>query len=73
MTREECIRGYTVNAAEAAWRGADTGSLAHGKYADLIILDRNILTCNVYDIGDTEVQLTLLGGSEVHRTSGFSG
>jgi predicted amidohydrolase YtcJ len=73
MTREECIRGYTVNAAEAAWRGADTGSLAHGKYADLIILDRNILTCNVYDIGDTEVQLTLLGGREVHRTSGFSG
>jgi predicted amidohydrolase YtcJ len=73
MTREECIRGYTVNAAEAAWRGADTGTLGFGKFADLIVLDRDILTCDVYDIGDTEVQLTLLAGREVHRAAGFSG
>jgi len=38
---------------------------------DLIILDRDIFTCNVFDIGDTEVLLTLLGGKEVHRASHF--
>jgi predicted amidohydrolase YtcJ len=73
MTREECVKGYTTFAAEAAWRSHDTGSLSVGKYADLIVLDRDIFTCNVYDIGDTEVLLTLLGGKEVHRSEKFKG
>lgn len=73
MTREECVKGYTTFAAEAAWRSHDTGSLSVGKYADLIVLDRDIFTCNVYDIGDTEVLLTLLGGKEVHRSEKFTG
>lgn len=67
LTVEECVRGYTVNAAEAAWRGRDTGSLGIGKYADLIVLDRDIFTCGSYEIGDTQVLLTLLAGREVHR------
>jgi len=71
MTRQECIQAYTVNAAQAAWRAADTGSLSLGKYADLIVLDRDILTCDVYDIATTQVLLTLLGGKEVHRADGF--
>ncbi|MBL0372209.1 amidohydrolase [Rhizobium sp. KVB221] len=73
MTREECIKAYTIHAAAAAWRSADTGSLSLGKYADLIVLDRDILTCDVYDIGDTNVLLTLLGGRQVHRDVGFAG
>jgi predicted amidohydrolase YtcJ len=68
LTREECVKGYTVNAARTAWREADTGSLSPGKYADLIVLDRDIFTCDVYDIGTTEVLLTLLAGREVHRS-----
>ena len=72
MTREECVKGYTIHAAQAAWRAEDTGSLTSGKYADIIVLDRDIFTCDVYDIGDTEVLLTLLGGKEVHRSERFS-
>jgi predicted amidohydrolase YtcJ len=72
LTREECVKGYTVNAARAAWRDADTGSLTPGKAADIIILDRDIFTCDVYDIGDTEVLLTLLAGTEVHRSEAFA-
>lgn len=71
MTREECVKGYTTFAAEAAWRSRDSGSLSVGKFADLIVLDRDIFTCNVYDIGDTEVLLTLLGGQEVYRADNF--
>ena len=73
MTREECVKGYTIHAAQAAWREADTGSLTPGKYADIVILDRDIFTCDVYDIGDTEVMLTLLGGEEVYRGERFAG
>jgi hypothetical protein len=69
----DVVRGYTVNAAASAWRGDTTGSLAPGKHADLIILDRNIFTIDPYDIGGTEVLLTLLGGRDVHRAESFPG
>lgn len=72
LTREQCVKGYTTHAAEAAWRARDTGSLSVGKYADVIILDRDIFHCDVYEIGDTQVLLTLLGGKEVHRAENFS-
>lgn len=73
MTLDECIKGYTVNAAAAAWRSADTGSLEQGKYADLIILDRDLFAIDPYEIAGTQVMLTLLGGREVHRHKGFAG
>jgi predicted amidohydrolase YtcJ len=73
MTLDECIKGYTVNAAAAAWRSAATGSLEFGKYADLIVLDRNLFAIDPYEIADTQVMLTLLGGREVHRHEAFAG
>lgn len=73
MTRAECLRGYTVNAAQAAWRAADTGSLTPGKLADLIVIDRNLLTCPEREIGETQVLLTLLGGRPVHADGPFKG
>ncbi|MEZ5779547.1 MAG: amidohydrolase [Paracoccaceae bacterium] len=66
LTIADCIEGYTVNAAAAGWRLTDTGSLSPGKWADLIVLDRDIYDCDVYEIGDTSVLLTLLAGQEVH-------
>ncbi|MGB2891649.1 MAG: amidohydrolase family protein, partial [Albidovulum sp.] len=65
LTLAECVEGYTVNAATAGWRQAETGALSLGKWADLIMLDRDIYACNPYDIGDTKVLLTLLAGREV--------
>ena len=73
LTLDECIKGYTVNAAAAAWRTADTGSLELGKFADLIILDRDLFAIDSYEIADTQVMLTLLGGREVHRHEEFGG
>lgn len=73
LTRAQCLAGYTVNAARAAWRGADTGRLAPGCHADLIVLDRDILACDPYALGETSVLLTLLGGAEVWRDPGFDG
>jgi len=66
-----CVRGYTLNAAAAAWRSEDTGALGIGKLADLIMLDRDIFAIDPYDIGDTQVLLTLLGGREVYRREGW--
>lgn len=71
ITRAEAVAGYTTAAAAAAWRSAETGSLAPGKSADLIVLDRDIFACDPYEIGDTQVLLTLFEGREVHRDAAF--
>lgn len=71
MTIAECVRGYTINAAAAAWRSEETGTLAPGKSADVIILDRDIFTCDPYDIGDTEVLLTIFRGQRVYSGGGL--
>jgi predicted amidohydrolase YtcJ len=68
MSVAEVVKGYTLNAARTAWREADTGSLAPGKLADLIVLDRDICP---YELGQTQVLLTLLGGREVYRAERF--
>jgi len=66
LTIEECVAGYTVQAARAAWRSDDTGTLGLGKCADLIVLDRDIFSCHPRQIAATQVLLTLLGGVTVH-------
>jgi predicted amidohydrolase YtcJ len=71
ISREMAVSGYTTQAAAAAWRSADTGTLGLGKCADLIVLDRDIFTCDPYEIGDTQVLLTMLGGRTVHRDPAF--
>ena len=60
------MKGYTVNAAAGAWRAKDTGSLTAGKFADFIVLDRDIYAVDPEAIGETEVLLTMLGGKPVH-------
>jgi predicted amidohydrolase YtcJ len=67
LTIEECVQGYTVNAARACWRDHDTGMLRPGFSADLIVLDRDIFACAPETISETRVLLTLFKGSEVWR------
>ncbi len=66
ITRAEAVAGYTTAAAAAAWRTADTGTLAPGKCADLIVLDRDIFSCPAHDIGGTNVITTIVGGEVVY-------
>lgn len=67
LTRWQAVVGYTLGAARAAWRSDDTGSLSPGKFADLILLDRDIFACPAAEIGGTRVLLTLVSGQIVHR------
>jgi predicted amidohydrolase YtcJ len=45
LTREQAIRFYTRNNAYILFRDHEIGSLEKGKWADFLILDRDILTC----------------------------
>ena len=70
ITREEALAMWTRNAARILrWQGI--GTLAPGDHADLIVVDRDPLTCPVEQIGGTRVDLTLLGGEPVYRSGGL--
>lgn len=73
LTNTQAVQGYTTHAAAACWRGAFTGRLAPGFSADLIMLDRDILTIPADEIGETQVLLTLFKGAPVHRAATFAG
>ena len=45
VTRDEALRMFTVNAAYAAFRENELGSIKAGKMADLVVLPENILNC----------------------------
>lgn len=67
MTREEALRSYTINGANAGFEEAIKGSLAVGKLADITVLDRDILTCPEDDIPGTKVLYTIIGGKILYR------
>ena len=66
VSREEAIRMYTVNGAYLTFEEGLKGSIEPGKLADLIILDRDILTCPEDEIKETKVLATYLGGELVY-------
>lgn len=68
LTVAEAVAGYTTGAAYAESLEKQMGSIAVGKYADFIVPDRDIFTCDPMAILETTVKLTVIGGEIVHRT-----
>jgi predicted amidohydrolase YtcJ len=66
---ETAIDAYTINAAYAMKQDKTTGSLEAGKRADLVVLDRDILTIDPETIDQTKVLATYLDGRLVHSAS----
>lgn len=67
MTRTEAVRAFTGWAAYAGFDEDVAGSLAPGKYADLVVLDRDLFTCPEEEIASTRVLMTVLGGAVVYH------
>ena len=67
LTREQAIRLYTINCAYLTFEEKEKGSLEPGKLADLIVLDRDILTCPLDEVKDIAVEQTYLGGKQVYQ------
>ena len=67
LTREQALRFYTTNNAYILFLDDQVGALEPGKRADLIVIDRDVLTCPVDDIKATQVLRTYLDGKMVYE------
>ncbi|HYG43525.1 MAG TPA: amidohydrolase [Bordetella sp.] len=65
---DAAMRCYTVNPAIAENQAAAKGTLAPGRWADLIVLDRDLYAIDAEQIRETAVQATLVGGRTVYRS-----
>jgi predicted amidohydrolase YtcJ len=66
MPREAMFYAYTRNSAKAM--NVDSiGSIAPGKRADLVLLDRDVLTVSPEEMRDTKVLWTMVAGKTVYR------
>jgi predicted amidohydrolase YtcJ len=62
MSREEALKSYTLNNAYAAFEEKTKGSLEAGKFADITVLSRDIMTIPEDEIMATDVVYTIVGG-----------
>ncbi len=67
ISREEALIAHTRSNAAFLFQENNIGSLAPGKYADLLILDRDYLTVPASEIKDIKPVLTMVGGKVVYE------
>lgn len=70
VTRLQALELWTRRVGQAIrWDGV--GTLTPGAYGDLIVLDRDPLSCTIDELRETRVLLTLLGGDIAHQAEAF--
>ncbi len=62
VSRMEALRMFTLDAAFAAFRENELGSLKAGKLADMTVLPENLLVCDPKDLIKMKVLYTIVGG-----------
>ncbi|MBQ0044806.1 MAG: amidohydrolase family protein [Bacteroidales bacterium] len=65
--RADFLRSLTIEGAYETYREKERGSILPGKYADFIIIDKDVLTCDVNDIHETKVLKTFFEGKCVYE------
>lgn len=62
LTRAEALQAYTLNNAYASFQERELGSITPGKYADIVVLSRDIMTIPEPEIPTARVVYTIVGG-----------
>ena len=65
LSREETLRGMTIWAAYSNFEEEEKGSIEAGKFADFIIMDKDIMTVEEDEIPNLKVDQTFLDGKRV--------
>lgn len=72
LSREQALQTYTVNGAYVAFQENENGSLTPGKWADITVLSRDIMTVPADSILGTQVLYTIVGGKVVYTGEGVA-
>lgn len=67
ITVEEAIKAHTYTSAYSAYEEDRKGSIAVGKFADLVMLSDNILEIDPVKIKEVEVLMTVVDGAVVYE------
>jgi predicted amidohydrolase YtcJ len=67
LTRQQALRGMTTWAAKSNFEEKEKGSLEKGKFADLVILDTDLMTASPEEILKTKLLRTIVGGETVYK------
>jgi predicted amidohydrolase YtcJ len=65
VTRQQALRMATINNAWLTMEERTKGSIEPGKFADLVILSEDPLTCSATALRDAKVLMTMVGGRVV--------
>ncbi|NJY63377.1 amidohydrolase [Salinimicrobium sp. CDJ15-81-2] len=65
LSREEALRGMTIWAAYSNFEEDEKGSIEPGKFADFVILNKNIMEVSEAEIPQMKANATYLGGKKV--------
>lgn len=66
LSREEALRGMTIWAAKGNFEEKEKGSLEAGKFADFVILDRDLMKADAGSLFKTRVLNTFVNGEMVY-------
>ena len=60
------VKASTIGVAHQMHREDESGSIERGKLADLIVVDQNIFKVPIWDVSETKVLMTMVGGKVVY-------
>jgi predicted amidohydrolase YtcJ len=65
LTREEALKAMSIWAAYSNFEENEKGSIEPGKFADFVILDKDIMTVDIMQVPSAKVLYTYLNGEKV--------
>ncbi|MBE8951835.1 MAG: amidohydrolase family protein [Quinella sp. 1Q7] len=65
MTREQAINSLTINVARQMFLEHERGSISPGKYADFLLVNKDVLTCPATEIHTAKPAATYFEGKKV--------
>ena len=66
LSREETLKGMTLWAAYANFEENEKGSIEENKYADFVILDKNMMDVEIEEVPNIEINGTYINGEKVN-------
>lgn len=68
ITREQALQVLTINCAKQMFIENERGSIKVGKYADFLLVDKDVLTCLTETIHEAKPAATYFEGKKVYGT-----